>query len=457
MAIVKSAVGVPGPTVTASRFISRPRFVVPLAVALCINSCLGVPHKVRIDWFTTFQVIDGFGAATNENNFVTPMSDATIDFFYGSSGIHLSLLRIRDYPSVYDCESDSERGYCLPSTGPTLLRTDLDAARKAIAKGALVWSSQWSPSGSLKANGNFLKGAPIVASAATYSAIASSLAAFALEMDHLGVPLFAVSPQNEPDVSQAYPSATWTGPQVHDFVPYLSDAFSKAGLRQTRIMVPEESTWGSFPYARTIMDDPAVASLVGIVAAHNYDQLDPSGPPAIPNVTSQHVWQTEASTFDPYDGGMANAIVWARRIHFFLSSADVNAFHYWYLTASAGGKDNQALTDADGHVALRAYALGQWSKFVRPGWRRVAVSNSSRLLVTAFSDGKSDSAVVIVNPTGSPIPNTFQIGTEMGPTVTPWMTTDRMQLERETGVNVANGEFTYTVPAQAIVTFVGQK
>src|SRR6185295_7861644 len=124
----------------------------------------------------------------------------------------------------------------------------------------------------------------------------------------------------------------------------------------------------SFVYVADAMGDPAVASRVGILAAHNYDQRDPSSPPKIPNLTSQRVWQTEVSTPDPFDGSMTNALVWARRMHYFLSAARVNAFHYWYLTPGPNNHDNQTLVDLNGRVALRAYAIGNWSRFVRRGW-----------------------------------------------------------------------------------------
>ena len=51
-------------------------------------------------------------------------------------------------------------------------------------------------------------------------------------------------------------------------------------------MIAEESTWGSFAYAQEAMNDASVAAQVGILAAHNYDQRDPSAPPGFSHFTS---------------------------------------------------------------------------------------------------------------------------------------------------------------------------
>src|SRR5258706_13176389 len=174
-------------------------------------------------------------------------------------------------------------------------------------------------------------------------------------------------------MAKPYPSATWTPQQVHDFVPFLRGAFERAGVTGTKIMIAEESTWGSFTYARETMNDPGTASAIGILAAHNYDHGNPMSPPIFRNFTTQHVWQTEVSGFEKYDGGIGNALYWAQRIHHFLSDARVSAFHYWYLSAVPNRRtSDEALTNADDHIPLRTYAMANWSTFVGPRWHTVS-------------------------------------------------------------------------------------
>ena len=437
------------------------RFLV--ALALTASACTASsPSVVSVDWATAYQTIDGFGAASNETSFVEPLSDEMMDFFFTTKGIGLSLLRIRDYPSVRDCESDTGAGACVRRDGGTLLQTDLQIARMALARGVRIWSSQWSPPGSMKENHDFTKGGAMIGTSENYRALASIRAGYVAYMREQGIPLVAVSAQNEPDMSMWYPSATWTPEQIHDFVPYLHDALQATGSADTKIMIAEESRWAgrwpwsdSFSFAAPAMRDPAVAARVGIVAAHNYDQLNPSSPPKLPNVTTQRIWQTEASTFESFDGSMMNALIWAERIHAFVSLARVNAFHYWYLTAGPNDRDNQVLVAGDGRIARRAYVIGNWSRFVRPGWHQVAVRSPRGLLVTAFRNDRGDqSAIVAINAGATPAAPRFAIG-DVAPTVTPWVTSSARALEAQPAFTVTGGSFVYTMPAQSVVTFVG--
>jgi O-glycosyl hydrolase len=57
--------------------------------------------------------------------------------------------------------------------------------------------------------------------------------------------------------------------------------------------------------------------------------------------------------------------------------AQVNSWQYWLLSAIGGYTDNEGLTDSRGNLAKRAYTLGNFSKFVRPGWTVVGVTNST--------------------------------------------------------------------------------
>jgi glucuronoarabinoxylan endo-1,4-beta-xylanase len=297
----------------------------------------------------------------------------------------------------------------------------------------------------------------MIGNTANYESLAAIYAGYVALLRSNGVPLYALSPQNEPDMSKQYPSATWTPQQVHDFVPYMHAALQSAGLADTKIMIAEESTWGSFGYARVAMSDPEVARLVGILAAHNYDGRNPSAPAGLPNATTQRFWQTEVSTFEKYDGSIGNALGWAEKIHYFLSTARVSAFHYWYLSGAPNHRtDNEALTDRAGNVALRAYAIGHWSKFVRPGWHEVDVVNGTSALVTAFqNEDCSMSALVAVNSHASPVRVEITTGNGLQGAVTPWVTSRTQSLARQSNVEITGGMLVYELPSRSIVTFVG--
>ena len=133
---------------------------------------------------------------------------------------------------------------------------------------------------------------------------------------------------------------------------FLYDALVASNVSSTQIMLPESQNWNDPQgLAATAMNDPAVATDVGIIADHDYG--GGSGPQ--PSYGKTH-WETEVSTFDAYDGSITNAMYWANQFHRFMTSAQVNAYHFWWLIPS--GTDNEGLTDQNGNAAKRMYALG---------------------------------------------------------------------------------------------------
>lgn len=417
--------------------------------ALCV--AVFRSRTITINWGTPLQTIDGFGASSASIN--TTLTPSQMDFFYTSSGIALDFIRIRIDPDFTDCSTNEAPDPCVTvNSGATLAKYDLANAFGAAARGAKIIASEMSPPGPMKSIGSFLGGGAFIGDATNFASLATIQAGFVkLLTGTYKLPVYAISPQNEPDVSQSYPSCTWTAQQIHDYVPYLAAALSSAGYPGTKIIIAESGKWTN-AYASRAMNDPAVASEVGILASHSYDSS--ASLLRYSNVTTQHQWQTEVSDFKAYDGSIRSALDYATQIHQWLATARVNAWFYWELSAQSGYTDNEGLTDVKGNVAKRAYALGNWSKFVRPGWRMVGVTNSGRLLATAFKNSSgTQSTIVIVNNTASAANNqVFKVGAQMGSVVFPYVTSSTKSLEYQNEVAVSSGTVTYTIPADSIVT-----
>ena len=172
------------------------------------------------------------------------------------------------WPDLADCEASLAPGQCVPSPHATISKIDLANAQAAVARGALVWGTEWSPPGAMKSNRDFLAGGAFVGGAKHFTSLANIEASFVtLLTGTYGVPVYAISPQNEPDISVAYPSCTWTAQQIHDYVPYLATALRKAGYTSVKIMIAEQSDWSN-TYSATAMSDSTVAADIGILAAH---------------------------------------------------------------------------------------------------------------------------------------------------------------------------------------------
>lgn len=400
------------------------------------------------------QVIDGFGGSCAD--FYEPLSPEMADFFFTPSGIGLSLLRIQVVPSLADCRSYFGRtgGNCVKvESGATVLKGELAVAQQAIARGVTVWSTPWSPPASMKSNGSFINGGKLLPN--YYSGWAQSMADFVSLLKSNGVSLYAISVQNEPDLTTDYGSATFSSQELHDFVPYLHSALRSKGVEETKIMISEASGW-NFRLTWASMSDPGVAGDVGILAAHGYGSTSMVAPASF----GKHVWQTEdSSESGTYDGGMTDALSWATKIHMYLALTQVNAWHWWFLSDGikyGNGTDNAALTDINLNYPKRAYVTGQWSKFVRPGWHRIGVSYSGPLQITAFKSADDNSfAIAVVNPGNTVIRQTYVLDDIQAKFVNPWATSSTLSLAPLRRVSVVGSTFTYEMPAQSVVTFTG--
>ena len=405
----------------------------------------GTSGVSTVTWTNVRQRIDGFGASSAWRS--TWSSSVANMFFSTNTGIGLSLLRTRIAPG-----------------GSTVENSIMQMARDL---GARVWSAPWTPqtsfkttnqNGVLSINGGGFDGSP-----ANYQAYANQLAGYVVDMKNTyGVNLYALSVQNEPDYNTTnYESCVWTAQQFHDFVPYLSAALAASNVASTKILIPESASWsGNTALYMTAMNDSSVAPLVSVIANHNYvpnnNVGDQTTPAAIPSY-GKALWETEVSTFDAFDASITNGLYWANRIHSFLTVAQVNAWHYWWLSAS--GTSNEGLASSSDVLAKRGYVLGQYSRFVRPDYCRIGVvTNQGPTLVSAFKDPISSRfAIVAINSTSLVVTQVFNLTSFNGATsVTPWITSSTLSLASQASVTVNNSSFTYQLPAMSVVTFVGQ-
>jgi glucuronoarabinoxylan endo-1,4-beta-xylanase len=424
------------PTSTNAAF-----YVDDLVVEVVGSGNAGGEGQSTINWQEVHQRIDGFGASSAwRSTWTTTQADM---FFSTNSGIGLSLLRNRIAPDGTTWETS--------------------IMQMAQARGARVWSVAWSPPADLKDSGT-VNGGNFRGGAVTNQIYAGQLARYVANMSrNYGVNIYALSVQNESDYSTTnYESCVWTPQQIHDFVPYLSAALAASNAASTKIMLPESMHWQSNTNLyTTAMNDPAVAALVGIIANHNYDGIDfnhgaTASPAQLPNY-GKPTWQTEVGTGASFDGSISDGLYWGSRIHQFMTVAQANAWHYWWLID--GNLDaNGGLTDQSGNPAKRMYVLGNFSRFVRPGCYRIGVSNNaSPLQISAYKDTTSRAfAIVAINPTTTNISQVFNLnGFTVASSVTPWLTSASASLVAQAAVAVGGRVFTNIIPAQSVVTLVG--
>ncbi|WP_242137397.1 glycoside hydrolase family 30 beta sandwich domain-containing protein [Sphingomonas sp. TREG-RG-20F-R18-01] len=139
-------------------------------------------------------------------------------------------------------------------------------------------ASPWTPLAKMKTTGTIYGGTPsFVGTATNYAAYATYFVKFLKAYRDLGIPVWAVTVQNEPMyVGTGYPGCYWSGAQLATFIgQYLSPTLQAAGLNGVRILtgdvnwneaIVQGSDTISVPFA-----DAQAGPVIAGAAWHGYD------------------------------------------------------------------------------------------------------------------------------------------------------------------------------------------
>jgi glucuronoarabinoxylan endo-1,4-beta-xylanase len=405
------------------------------------------PGDVVVDPSTARQTIDGFGAADVWQGALT--ADQGKLFFDPANGIGLSILRIG-----------------IETNGTPMGSGAVADVKLAASYGAIVWAAPWSPPAAAKDNNNLNSGGHLVL--ASYDSWATTLAGFpATIKQQTGVQLYGISAQNEPDfVASSYESCIYSAAEMVSFVKVLGPKLAALNP-PVKLIAAEPDNWSHMwtsgdKYGVAILADSAAASAVGVLAAHDYA----FSPVAPPYSVTKPIWETEVSGVQGSaqagpSTDISNGIAVAQWIHNGLVIGGASAWHYWWLISS--NADNEGLLLKGGDITSppkRLYTMGNFSKFVRPGYRRVDVSGPvpTGVQVAAFQNPTDATvAIVAINTNGSsaslPL---FVQGTSWPSQVVPWVTSASANLASQTAITVTAARFSSTLAAQSVTTFVGK-
>ena len=337
--------------------------------------------------------------------------------------------------------------------------SEVNTLKQAITvnPNVLCWATEWSPPAQYKANNNVdggasndtFNGASSGSANSADTGLASYQVSFIQYCKNQGVNLYALSIQNEPNFNPTYEACLWSAGQFAVYAQAFHSAIASAGL-STKIMMPEPDNTSGMNLASTAMDDATISSYVSIIGTHLYGTPNPGTLASFgyTHVTNQEYWETEMSgnTTD-----MPGALQEAGWIQSSLVGANMNAFHYWWLTDLIS---NNSFT-------IKAYVLGNYSKFIRPGYYRMGATAAptSGILVSAFKDTNNSSpskiVFVAINNNSSATSQTFNLNGLNVTSVTPWITDSSHNLVALSAVSVSGNSFTYSLPSSSVVSFVG--
>lgn len=394
-------------------------------------------RSVDIDLTDQRQRIRGFGASSAWT--APALSDEIADaFFSRQDGIGLSLLRIQIKPSG---ES-----------------TELATVDAAVTRGAEVWAAPWSPPGDWKTNGTTQNGGELLSE--HQADWAARLADFAAFMADRGTPLLGISAQNEPDFTAEWDTCRFTPEELAAFVgDHLAPALAALDT-PVPVIAPEAANWGSIErYSEALLAyEPAFESLLAF-ATHGYGNLASWDYPAIREADSE-LWLTEISDEggNGPDSGMNSALRVARVVHDDLTVGQVSAWHYWWLLPRGDVEDtNAALADRNFELTKRAYALGHYSKFVRPGYHRVGATRSpvQEVFSSAYSNPNADEVVVVlVSDRTSALEQEVRVNDHAIAHADLWVTDEERALETSNAVSIAEGVAQLTLAPKSLATLV---
>lgn len=141
-----------------------------------------------------------------------------------------------------------------------------------------------------------------------------------------------------------------------------------------------------------------------------------------------------------------------------------NAFLFWWgATDQVETTTAQSLISFDSSgtyvVRKRLWALAQFARFIRPGWRRIDATAEpvNGVHVTVYKDGLAQTKIIIVaineNTAASSIK--FNLYGIQVSTMAGYRTSSTQDLASIGNFAVSLGTFTVSLPAQSITTFVG--
>lgn len=335
-----------------------------------------------------------------------------------------------------------------------------------------------------------------------YDDFAAFLTTVATHFRDEGLPLDYISPINEPqwDWSRGnnQEGSPYTNQEIVDFTRLLDRHLAEAGLA-TQIEIPEAARI-DFLYGeaglperdRQLQDLFGSADLQDLdrvapkVAAHSYfttwpveamieqrqtlrSALDLTDPDLEYWMSEYCILADNEEIRGPgRDLGMDPALWVARLIHFDLTVAGAASWQWWLAVSPYDYKDGLVYVDRDDraiHDSKLLWALGNFSRFLRPGAVRVtaarsdgttAIDHARGLMVSAYRDAAGERPVVVaVNYGTADRPLVLDVaGMPGGGPVAwqPYVTSAGRDLEPSDPVEPGTA---FVVPGRAVVTLVG--
>ncbi|MBS7566876.1 glycoside hydrolase family 30 protein [Mucilaginibacter sp. Bleaf8] len=299
----------------------------------------------------------------------------------------------------------------------------------AAAGGKLtMFVSPWSPPAWMKDNGKLVGGGKLLPQ--YRQSWANHTIKFIKAYEALNIPIWGLSVQNEPMAKQTWESCIFTAEEERDFIKqYLGPTLTKEGMAGKKLIAWDHNRDLMYQRASTVLEDPEAAKYVWGIGYHWYETWTGG---AMRFENEKLVKEAFPNTNLMFTEGCVESFKLDSIGSWALGERYGNSLINDFNNGTVGWTDWNILLDEQGgpnHVGNFCYApvhyntktkqliytnmyyyLGHFSKFVRPGAKRI-ISSSSRdaLQSTAFQNTDGSIAVIVMNKSDKKVPYSLWI------------------------------------------------
>ncbi|MCL6457679.1 MAG: glucosylceramidase [Gorillibacterium sp.] len=402
-----------------------------------------------------YQTITGFGGAFTEAAAYTlsrispeKRQEAINACFDQKDGLGYSIGRVH----IHSCDF-ALGNYTYVQDGDTELATFdishdhkwvlpmIKDAIKVRGEAITLLASPWSPPAWMKTNGEMNNGGQLKAEFA--QTWARYYTKFIRAYEAQGLPIWAITVQNEPAAVQIWDSCIYSGEEERDFIKnHLGPVMHEEGLQDVKIFIWDHNRDLMVERASAVLCDPEAAKYVYGTGFHWYVSEDFAAVGKVHELfPDKHLLFTEGCQ----EGGVKLGAWFTGERYGRNMMGDLNnwceGYLDWNLVLDETGGPNHVgnLCDApiiadtitgELHYNSSYYYIGHFSKYIQQGAVRIGLtSNHSAVNATAFRNPDGTLAIVALNET---------------------------EAEQSFSLSLGGEQLSQTIPANAIATLIIQ-
>jgi glucosylceramidase len=392
---------------------------------------------VFVDPTHSFQTILGIGGALTDASAETfaklpaKVQKQLLTAYYDkTNGIGYTLART----NIHSCDFSSA-SYTYVSDGDKELKTftiehdrqyriPLIKQAMAAAGGKLtLFVSPWSPPAWMKDNNSMIQGGKLLPE--FRQSWANYFVKFINAYQKEGIPVWGLTLQNEPMAKQTWESCYFSAEDERDFIKtYLGPTLVKQGMADKKLLAWDHNRDLIYQTASTILNDKEAAKYIWGIGYHWYETWTGS---AMMFDNVRKVAETFPDKKLMFTEGCVDRFDASRINEWSLGEVYGHSMVNDFNNGTVGWTDWNILVDEQGgpnHVGNFCFApvigdtkkgeliftnsfyyIGHFSKFIRPGARRIMSSTNRDLLeTTAFKNTDGKIAVVVMNRSDKSVP-----------------------------------------------------